>query len=784
MIDWVRRWMSPSGRVLPAEGKASDAPAANPSPRMTGPQNRAQQEEVRPRVATKGRQTTPSNSLGPWGWSVVPRRGPHAVDLERLDVRRCTAQQILDVLADLSPDVSLALHNVLRLGGRDFTLMAVRPATSTQDKTAQTALDTLVKRLNMRHGGLDGLLDQWHYTLFLQGAAAAELIVADSLKDVDDLIAVQPYTIEFRRDEKGIARPWCTDQYGQAKPLNENLFRYVPLDSPPDDPYGRAPAAPVIGEIAFGIQMMADLKQALHTNAWGRLDIEVMYEALQKAAPFHLQSDPAALWAWINARMSEIKSEYDSIRPDDTFIHLDLMKIKGVDSSGKMFAAAPLFRVLELRTIRALKQLPILMGSNEGTTETHGTVQFEIYADTIENLRAKSDLLLETLLTTALRVQGVQAEVRCEWKPLRTTDRLKDAQAEQLEIDNAIKRVSQGWTSNEEEAMRIVGHKPVGEPLPRPQPPGPKNDANGEDESEDGGEEGRVEGGVPPRDGLEVRTEDGMVEMSESERRLMRELQAEMVRHYVEWGRAFPAERIARRVLPAEGRTSGQSRAEGDEESEAERLARCRREVDAWFDGRNGERMREEERDIFFRYYLAVWNVVGRQGLAWIGVHGDFNLTNRTVIDNLRAYGAQQVTGMDRHSRDRLAHVIARSLARGNGVEQIARDIRGEFADWTTNRSRLVAHTETGEQMSFAALEFYTRNGVPMKSWLTAAGMARSGEVCSEICQRNAEAGRIPMDQPFPSGHQRPLGHPRCRCVLKPEVPPNWMAPRNPWRGQ
>ena len=64
-----------------------------------------------------GRQTTPSNALYTWGWGRVPRRGGHAVDISTIDVRRYSAQQLLELLADISPDVSLALWNVLRLAG-------------------------------------------------------------------------------------------------------------------------------------------------------------------------------------------------------------------------------------------------------------------------------------------------------------------------------------------------------------------------------------------------------------------------------------------------------------------------------------------------------------------------------------------------------------------------------------------------------------------------------------------------------------------------------------------
>jgi len=209
---------------------------------------------------------------------------------------------------------------------------------------------------------------------------------------------------------------------------------------------------------------------------------------------------------------------------DDTFIHWDFVKVEGVDSSGKMLQVAPLIRVLELRTIRALKQLPVLMGSNEGTTETHGTVQFEIYAAGIRALRNKVDWVIERMLTTALNVLGVQAAVVMEWEDIRTSDRLKDAQAEQIEIQNATAKVMNGWWANEEAAMEIVGHEPAGEPLfPA--------------EVDDEGKRLWLPGARSSDDGRLGQ----FAGMTEAERRLVRRGQAAVQRYFRRLARAFPA---------------------------------------------------------------------------------------------------------------------------------------------------------------------------------------------------------------------------------------------------
>lgn len=39
-----------------------------------------------------------------------------------------------------------------------------------------------------------------------------------------------------------------------------------------------------------------------------------------------------------------------------------------------------------------------------------------------------------------------------------------------------------------------------------------------------------------------------------------------------------------------------------------------------------------------------------------------------------------------------------------------------------------------------------------------------------DICLRNQKAGWIPLDHPFPSGHQYPLAHDGCRCDIMTRV--------------
>jgi hypothetical protein len=83
-------------------------------------------------------------------------------------------------------------------------------------------------------------------------------------------------------------------------------------------------------------------------------------------------------------------------------------------------------------------------------------------------------------------------------------------------------------------------------------------------------------------------------------------------------------------------------------------------------------------------------------------------------------------------------------------------------------RAELIARTETGNAANHAQIE-YTRQlqregklGDTQKRWSTVGD-----NVVSEGCENNEMAGWIDINDEFPSGHDRPLRFPGCRCACQ-----------------
>ena len=132
----------------------------------------------------------------------------------------------------------------------------------------------------------------------------------------------------------------------------------------------------------------------------------------------------------------------------------------GTVDAHSLGAVEAIIKSLERMSIKALKTMPLLMGVNEASTETHANRQWELYAQGVRSLQHLTEAALEQLLQLALRAEGIQADVRFRFAELRAAEELRDQQTLALKIANYDKLYWAGIISQEEYALAVVNHKP------------------------------------------------------------------------------------------------------------------------------------------------------------------------------------------------------------------------------------------------------------------------------------------------------------------------------------
>ncbi|WP_180230070.1 phage minor head protein [Bacillus sp. AFS073361] len=387
--------------------------------------------------------------------------------IHRRDYKNSHVMENLRVIRDLNPDASMAIWNMLRLANTGHEVEALTP-NGKPEKKSTDLLNSYADRVGKLYGGgLDQLINVLLLTAFTQGAIALEVELAEDLSDIVDFHAVDPSTLDFRRNKETNEIELVQKQEdGNYKVLNQETVFYYPIDPDISDPHGRSPILPILQIIFFQVQVLKDLQKVIHHQGYDRFDIKVVEEAIIENLPDHIKrGSPEDIRQYVTSYIGDIQRQMEELQPDDDFYHTSSVEISAVGVNKNVsLSASGVIDIINQQIVTALKQLPILLGRNEGTTETHGTVQWQIYVAGIQSIQRGIKRLLERAYNVALQINGRQRTARITFNELRTTDRQSDAQAEKIETETKILQMQQGWIDNNEAANDIVGHDAVAEP--------------------------------------------------------------------------------------------------------------------------------------------------------------------------------------------------------------------------------------------------------------------------------------------------------------------------------
>jgi len=386
-------------------------------------------------------------------------------DLDARTLSRMSPTRLLELLADLSPEVSKALWDFLRFCNPGFTPTAMRPSGKMAGTAAhQQALDDFLATLKERYGSLDIIIGRLFMSAFLRGALFAELVLNKAGTQPLDIATPDPATARWKRQndpDLGTVFQLGQWQNGQFVALDRPTIRYLPIDPFPGHPEGRAIAAPALFSAVFLLAMLHDIRRVVQQQGWPRLDIAIDLEKLAASMPAQARNDPEVFKTWVNEIIAEVERIYCGLEPDDAYIHASFITVNrpvGTVDSSSLGAVGGVIDALERMITRALKSMPLLMATNQTGTETQSNREWEIHVAGIKAIQHLAEGLLEHLCTLALRAQGIPAVVQWRFAELRAAEMMRDAQTEGQQIKNEREKYAAGWTSQDEASQAITGH--------------------------------------------------------------------------------------------------------------------------------------------------------------------------------------------------------------------------------------------------------------------------------------------------------------------------------------
>ena len=168
----------------------------------------------------------------------------------------------------------------------------------------------------------------------------------------------------------------------------------------------------------------------------------------------------------------------------------------------------------------------------------------------------------------------------------------------------------------------------------------------------------------------------------------------------------------------------------------------------------------------------AAIDAAARHRVAEFGVDYSFDLKNPRAVQVIKDRAAAAVTNIDATTREEIARIVTQGMEDGYNYQKVARQIVAKYEEFGVgkpqahirNRAELIAVTEAAEAYETGnrlVIDEMTAVGLEMeKSWSTVGD-----DRVSAGCRENAAVGWIPVDEPFPSGHQHPPRFPGCRCA-------------------
>lgn len=421
----------------------------------------------------------------PGGWSGFFTISPppdaesdwRVLDLDTDTLNVLSPSRLIELLADLSPEVSAGIWGFLRLCNPGWEAVALRPGSDEGDKRAQAALDAFLRNCTGVYDEstavpFDTIVNMLFMSAFLRGAFLSELVLSDDGRMPVNLATPDPYVIRFKQITDPVRGPvWQLGQYHGSTwvALNRETIQYVPIDPLPGNPYGRALVSPALFTCLFLIGLLHDLRRVVSQQGYPRLDIAIDFEKLSEIAPPEAATGTTGFQTWVNEIISEVQTFYAELEPDDAYVHSSIISVNrpvGTINAESLGMVDSLVAKLERMAARAMKAMPLLFGIDDATSDANANRQWEIQAAGIKAIQHLCETLLEKELTLALQCQGIQARVKFRFGELRAAELLRDAQTETMKITNAKAKYDNGWISQDEASQEVTGH-PADVPTPR-----------------------------------------------------------------------------------------------------------------------------------------------------------------------------------------------------------------------------------------------------------------------------------------------------------------------------
>ena len=412
------------------------------------------------------------NQLG-----IVPRQDKEQrwrrnnYDQSTLD--RMSTDELVEMLVDLSPEMSRILWDLLRFCNSGFELKGINIADDNENEQVQQWLDNILQMLTNLYGVPSILFNRLFISLAMRGAIFGEIVLDDRLRSTVDIISVDPILAGFERKEDPVrGEVDALGQYVDGRFVDLSsvpTVGYIPLDPLPGDPHGRGLLTPVIFSTLFMLGLLHDLRRVIAQQGYTRYHVKVKLEEILDMfdqTDVEGEDEEEAFADFVDEVIDDLRVMIEELQPDESLVTTDSVEMTnpgGALSDSSIASADAMIRAIQRSIIVGGKTMPLLMASNEAVSETHANRQWEIHVTTVRTLQHIVESFIEGLLQVGLQAAGIQGRVQLRFAELRKSERMRDEQTQMIVNQNAQFQYLMGWIDHEAASIMATGKKPARE---------------------------------------------------------------------------------------------------------------------------------------------------------------------------------------------------------------------------------------------------------------------------------------------------------------------------------
>lgn len=386
---------------------------------------------------------------------------------------------LLRYIARTEGPLSTAIHNLVQTANNGYSISAYTTDGNMFSLEGTNIANMMVSQLNTLYNYSGGYSNKMSFDLLLEtmlreaimtNGIGVELVLNKAfLPEYAQVVPLE--TIKWYKDDKGLPIP-KQFRYGDPsilEPVDLDIatFWVQRMVGDPVDLYPRSMMEAAIKLLIYFEEFLEDVRRVVRQSGHARQTVSLNVEKAVATAPREVKSDPTKLKAWLTGIQTAVKTQLESIDPDEAIIMFDTATYK-IESPnfGTKIDYTPMLDMLAGMWATSMKTPPSVLGMRIAAgSSSIGNVETLIFLKSAKALQTPVKAVMSRMLTLACRLFGSDVYVNFDFDPIDLRPELELESFYTMRQTRLLEQLSYGFISDDEAAVLMkTGPRPIGAP--------------------------------------------------------------------------------------------------------------------------------------------------------------------------------------------------------------------------------------------------------------------------------------------------------------------------------